>query len=42
VAVIQQESFEQLIQSDETIQYTLTPRSVRELEVVNPHPDVFL
>ncbi|KAI4123815.1 MAG: hypothetical protein LQ341_007147, partial [Variospora aurantia] len=27
-----QNSFEQLIQSDETIQYTLTPRSVREMD----------
>ncbi|KAI4187102.1 MAG: hypothetical protein LQ346_005552 [Caloplaca aetnensis] len=28
-----QQSFEQLMKSDETIQYTLTPRSVRELDV---------
>lgn len=28
-----QQSFEQLMKSDETIQYTLTPRSVREMDV---------
>lgn len=29
-----QRSFEQLIKSDETIQYTLTPKSVRDMEVM--------
>ncbi len=29
-----QRSFEQLIKSDETIQYTLTPKSVRDMEVI--------
>ncbi|KAI9849831.1 MAG: hypothetical protein M1837_000045 [Sclerophora amabilis] len=29
---IKEQSFEQLIESDETIQYTLTPRNVREFE----------
>lgn len=33
VALLKQESFEKLIRSDETIQYTLTPRNVRDLEV---------
>ncbi|KAL9008733.1 MAG: hypothetical protein Q9173_006170, partial [Seirophora scorigena] len=30
------QSFEQLIESDETIQYTLTPRSVREMDCQSP------
>ena len=30
-----QQSFEQLIKSDETLQYTLTPQSMREMEVRN-------
>lgn len=33
-AIDRQRSFEQLIKSDETIQYTLTPKSVRDMEVV--------
>lgn len=32
-ALSKQQSFEKLIKSDETIQYTLTPRNVRDLEV---------
>lgn len=32
-----QRSFEQLMQSDETIQYTLTPQSMREIEVCNAY-----
>ena len=32
-ALSKQQSFEKLIKSDETIQYTLTPRNVREFEV---------
>lgn len=33
-AIDRQRSFEQLIKSDETIQYTLTPKSVRDMEVM--------
>lgn len=33
-ALDRQRSFEQLIKSDETIQYTLTPKSVRDMEVI--------
>ena len=33
VTLRKQQSFEKLIKSDETIQYTLTPRNVRDLEV---------
>lgn len=35
VALRKQQSFEKLIKSDETIQYTLTPRNVRDLEVMD-------
>ena len=31
-----QQSFEQLIKSDETIQYTLTPKNMRDMEVLFP------
>lgn len=33
-AIDRQRSFEQLINSDETIQYTLTPKNVRDMEVM--------
>lgn len=33
-ALSKQQSFEKLIKSDETIQYTLTPRNVRDIEVI--------
>ncbi|MCJ1282758.1 hypothetical protein MMC26_002083 [Xylographa opegraphella] len=35
-----QQSFEQLINSDQTIQYTLTPQSMREIEVCFPGPNI--
>lgn len=38
VALSKQQSFEKLIKSDETIQYTLTPRNVRDLEVNGSQP----
>lgn len=42
VGFAKQQSFEQLIKSDETIQYTLTPKNMRNLEVIYPHGHVFL
>jgi len=34
-------NFEQLIQSDQTIQYTLTPQSMRDIDVSRPTPASF-
>ena len=36
-----QKSFDQLIRSDETIQYTLTPQNMREIEVRRPALNLF-
>lgn len=41
-ALSKQQSFEKLIKSDETIQYTLTPRNVRDFEVNAAHPKFLL
>lgn len=38
IVLNKQRSFEELMKSDETIQYTLTPKNMRDMEVRNPRP----